>query len=94
MGGTILQLIQNYIGIDFNTEILSLKPNLPSKWRKIKIRVPFNKIIYEIKIKIDEIEVKVLKERTKVIPIRINENQYDLSQNNEYTLKIVLAKHK
>jgi trehalose/maltose hydrolase-like predicted phosphorylase len=59
MGSTILYVIRSIAGIHFNHEKISLDPQLPASWKKVKFGFAFRKNYYTFEIFSDRIIIEI-----------------------------------
>ncbi|OLS24719.1 MAG: putative glycosyl hydrolase [Candidatus Heimdallarchaeota archaeon LC_3] len=75
MASTTVHTIMNFAGINFKSEIISINPNLPFRWRNIKFGFSYRKVNYKINISkkkirvhaessvLDEIEIEIINKK-------------------------------
>lgn len=95
MAGTIDLLWRCFAGLKIQDDRISLKPKLPEKWQKMKFRVRYRNIWFNIKITKKSITVKaspILKnfdlQRSSRILIDIQEKTYQLNPGENVSISI------
>lgn len=66
-GGVWQILFRGFCGVDFKGNELEIKPNLPEKWRSVRLRFFFRGSWLELTVKHDEISVRMLKGDKEIV---------------------------
>ena len=60
MAGTLTEVMNSFLGIDFSSETLSITPNLPAHWNKVIINFNFKNIVYYLTMTQNKIIISAL----------------------------------
>jgi beta-phosphoglucomutase family hydrolase len=71
MGSTILYVIRSIAGIHLNHEKISMDPQLPASWKKVKFGFAFRKNYYTFEIFSDKIYIEVNNTENQTVEINI-----------------------
>ncbi len=91
MGGTVMEVLTNFCGIDLHSDPLKIDPRLPEHWKKVRFGFTFRKNYYIFELYPDRfrLRVKARKPDSKKVSIivRGKEHAIDPEQWNEIVLQ-------
>ncbi|WP_394325665.1 glycosyl hydrolase family 65 protein [Thermococcus thioreducens] len=85
-GGLWQILFRGFCGVDFKGDTLKVSPNLPEKWKSVRLRFFFRGSWLELKVKHGEVHIKML-EGTKPIGVEAFGSEAVLQPGGEVVLR-------
>ncbi|MBT3208982.1 MAG: beta-phosphoglucomutase family hydrolase [Bacteroidetes bacterium] len=84
MAGTIMHVINNFAGINLNSENLRINPNLPFGWKNIKFQLNFKNVLYKISIGKEYLSL----ETDNSVDVEILGQKYSIQSNSAFKLQL------
>ncbi|MGC8774335.1 MAG: beta-phosphoglucomutase family hydrolase [Chlorobaculum sp.] len=88
MAGTIDTVTRYFSGIAFHKDMLNIKPNFPSHWRRIETNLSFQKSWYRIVITPQSVSVTLTESDANELPAFIGGRSVTLKKGEELTVQL------
>ena len=86
MAGTIDTVTRYFAGIAFHNGVLSVKPNIPARWKKFETRLFFRGSLYRISLSTDSASITLLQSDSTELPALVYGRTITLPKGEEVTV--------